>query len=271
MTPRPEVDWVDLDQELPVVLERLRVSPHSRLPAARGGIDAAVGVLHAKDVLASGDGRRRRGDSTSRHWSTRRPRSTTTRTRWTRSRRCAHPPVGMAFVVDEHGTFEGLVTAADLLEAIAGQFAAAEHQPGYRTSGVITVAGPPDIVLVASVGYFARPWSSSPSCSTSWHGCAAQARLLWVRFDMGQAPLADESYWNANWQRERDLPRNVDPNDSRLRAGPARALPAMGRRVRVRQLAVRSDRHRRPAHRQGAGPAAAQAGDQTMRRCATVW
>ena len=30
-------------------------------------------------------------------------------------------PVDMAFVVDEHGTFEGLITAADLLEAIAGQ------------------------------------------------------------------------------------------------------------------------------------------------------
>src|SRR5215212_763837 len=51
MTPRPEVDWVDLDQELPAILERLRASPHARLPATRGGgggIDAAVGVLHAK-------------------------------------------------------------------------------------------------------------------------------------------------------------------------------------------------------------------------------
>ena len=51
MTPRPEVDWVDLDQEPPAILERLRASPHSRQPAARGAIDAAVGVLHTKDVL----------------------------------------------------------------------------------------------------------------------------------------------------------------------------------------------------------------------------
>jgi putative hemolysin len=34
----------------------------------------------------------------------------------------------MAFVVDEHGTFEGLITAVDLLEAIAGQFATHETE-----------------------------------------------------------------------------------------------------------------------------------------------
>ena len=51
MTPRPEVDWLDLDQDTPTILARLHRSPHSRLPAARGGIDHAVGVIHARDVL----------------------------------------------------------------------------------------------------------------------------------------------------------------------------------------------------------------------------
>jgi putative hemolysin len=144
MTPRREVDWVDLDQELPLVLERLRASPHSRLPAARGGIDMAVGVLHAKDVLhhVTGGG----GDETDI-------------TVLVRAAPTVHDnadaldalealrasPVDMAFVVDEHGTFEGLVTAADLLEAIAGQFATheteAEPRAVQREDGSWLLAG----------------------------------------------------------------------------------------------------------------------------------
>ena len=51
---------------------------------------------------------------------------------------------------------------------------------------------------------------------------------------MGQAPLADESYWNANWQRERDLPRNVDPNDSALpTALTAPGMATSGARLRT--------------------------------------
>lgn len=143
MTPRPEVDWVDLDQEPLVILERLHASPHSRQPAARGAIDAAVGVLHTKDVLhqVTGGG------------------SGTDLAGLVRAAPTVHDnadaldalealrtsPVDMAFVVDEHGTFEGLITAADLLEAIAGQFAThetdAEPDAVQREDGSWLLAG----------------------------------------------------------------------------------------------------------------------------------
>jgi putative hemolysin len=141
MTPRPEVDWIDLDQELPAILERLRSSPHSRLPAARGGIDHVEGVLHAKHVLhAMVKG------------------SMIDIAALVRAAPTIHDnadaldvlevlrvsPVDMAFVVDEHGTFEGIVTAADLLEAIAGQFttqAKAEPAAVRREDGSWLLAG----------------------------------------------------------------------------------------------------------------------------------
>jgi putative hemolysin len=127
MTPRPEVDWVDIDQDLPLILERLDSSPHSRLPAARGRIDEVVGVLHAKDVLRQMTAA---GATPLDISALVRPAPTVHDNADALGALDAlrSSPVDMAFIVDEHGTFEGLVTAADLLEAIAGQFASHESE-----------------------------------------------------------------------------------------------------------------------------------------------
>jgi putative hemolysin len=149
MTPRPEVDWVDLDQEPPAVLERLRASPHARLPAARGGggIDGVVGVLHAKDVLrqvtGGGGGGGEAPDLAALVRAAPAVHDKADALDALEALRAS--PVDMAFVVDEHGTFEGVVTAADLLEAIAGQFAAheaeAEPDAARREDGSWLLAG----------------------------------------------------------------------------------------------------------------------------------
>ncbi len=125
MTPRPEVDWVDLDQEPPAILERLRTSTHARLPAARGEIDRLVGVLHAKDVLHQMIA----NDAPEIAALVRPAPMIHDGVDALDALEALRPsPVDMAFVIDEHGTFEGLVTAADLLEAIAGRFATQESE-----------------------------------------------------------------------------------------------------------------------------------------------
>ena len=114
------------------------------MPAGRGGVDAVTGVLHAKDVLhevvAGGGGMVDPAALV-------RPAPTVhdNADALDALEALRASPVDMAFVVDEHGTFEGVVTGRDLLEAIAGQFAAqagdAEPPAVRREDGSWLLAG----------------------------------------------------------------------------------------------------------------------------------
>lgn len=51
MTPRREIDWIDLDADEAENRQTIRRSPHSRFPVARSQIDAVEGIVQTKDVL----------------------------------------------------------------------------------------------------------------------------------------------------------------------------------------------------------------------------
>ncbi len=52
MTPRTEIDWLDLEDPLEENLRYLMDSPHTHLPVADSSLDDVLGVLRAKDLLA---------------------------------------------------------------------------------------------------------------------------------------------------------------------------------------------------------------------------
>ena len=81
MTPRTEVDWINLDADPATLRKMLLETPHSRVPVGEGSVDSMVGVLQFARGACRGTGRqtaRRRIPMCARRRS-----CTTSRTRWT--------------------------------------------------------------------------------------------------------------------------------------------------------------------------------------------
>jgi predicted tellurium resistance membrane protein TerC len=116
MTPRDQVAWIDLSEAAPILLTRLRTSPHREFPAARGSLDDVLGIVRKEDVLAQCVDGRIEVERAVRRCLTVRDGMSVLDTLNLFKRE----PAEMAFVVDGHGKFAGVVTREDLLEAIAG-------------------------------------------------------------------------------------------------------------------------------------------------------
>ncbi|RKK04973.1 DUF21 domain-containing protein [Pseudoroseomonas wenyumeiae] len=126
MTPRNEVDWIDRDATPAEIVNRLKASEVTRFVVAEGRIDNVVGVVHAKNLL---DQMLEEGGTLSVAAAMQQamvlPDSLSALDALERLR---HDRVGLALVMDEYGSFEGVVTASDALEAIVGELGG-EPQP----------------------------------------------------------------------------------------------------------------------------------------------
>ena len=123
MIPRHEIASIDVDENWEDLLDKLRQTPHTRLPVYDTELDNCLGILHMKRVaheLARGTLTRDRLIEIARN---REPYYVPEGTplnvqlsNFQRNRR------RLAFVVNEYGDIEGLVTLEDILEEIVGEF-----------------------------------------------------------------------------------------------------------------------------------------------------
>ena len=120
MTPRNEVVWLDLDDPSEELLTEMAASGHSRFPVARGDLEHVAAIVQTKDILAQSGGGRLPNFGDVGHEPLFVPESMSV-LRVLESMQAS--PVQMALVVDELGHVEGIVTAADVLGAIAGDVA----------------------------------------------------------------------------------------------------------------------------------------------------
>jgi putative hemolysin len=117
MTPRNDLAWLDRSDPPEDIAAQLRASRVTRFVVADGRVDNVVGVVAAKDLLDQ----MLEGAPMSVAAALRHPLVLPdTLTALDALERLRGDRLGMALVMDEYGSFEGVVTASDLLEAIVG-------------------------------------------------------------------------------------------------------------------------------------------------------
>lgn len=120
MVPRADVIYLDIDKPLEDHLARIDESDHARFPVVKHGLDKILGVVNARQWLS----RMVRGEqATLADQPLQQPLYVPeTVTGMELLDNFRQSDVYMAFVIDEYGEVQGIVTLQDLIEAITGEF-----------------------------------------------------------------------------------------------------------------------------------------------------
>lgn len=120
MTPRTDVDWIDVNTTPEELQAALKESAHSRIPVVNGSVDDIVGVIQTRDLLdALLDGR----ELNLRELTRSAPVIPDLMDAMDALVVLRSAEVPLALVHDEYGHFDGIVTPGSILAALAGTFA----------------------------------------------------------------------------------------------------------------------------------------------------
>ncbi|GFM30387.1 MULTISPECIES: hemolysin family protein [unclassified Novosphingobium] len=144
MTPRNQIDWIDVDSTSEELRARIAGSPHSLLPVADEDVpDKVLGILKVREVLAAlVEGR----EVDIRAMMKKAEVIPDQLDAMDALRKLQVAEVSMAVVHDEYGHLEGVVTPSDMLAALAGNFVSHQDEGDEpmvieRADGSLLVSG----------------------------------------------------------------------------------------------------------------------------------
>jgi putative hemolysin len=130
MTPRTQIEWLDLTDSEEENRRKIRDSDYSRFPVVDGGPQQMVGIAQVKDLLSAMLAGRPFDLRTAVKPPLYLPNTITALRALEIFKKSGDP---MALVVDEYGDLEGLVTLHDILQSLVGDIAI----PGDTDSAVV--------------------------------------------------------------------------------------------------------------------------------------
>ncbi len=117
MTPRMVIVWLDVDDPPAILQRKIAESAHSRFPVARGSLENVLGVVHAKDLLTQSL------TGTPLNLSAVMDPPVFVLNTFSTLKlleRLKQARTHLAFVVNEYGGIQGMVTLSDIAEAVIG-------------------------------------------------------------------------------------------------------------------------------------------------------
>lgn len=141
MTPRRDVEVLDLEDSPEEIRTLLRGTPRSRLPVRQGSSDEILGVVAVKDLLGA---YLDTPDAAIEPLMRNAPAVSDRAGALAVIQTLRKAPAHMVLVYDEYGHFEGIITPGDVLEAVTGVFEQGEEEEPalfQREDGSWLVAG----------------------------------------------------------------------------------------------------------------------------------
>ena len=122
MIHRKNVNMIDADQSMEEIVETVLSNPHTRLPVWHENPDNIIGIIHAKLLLKEMNERKGDIDKIALENIVMEPRFVPETTNlYDQLQAFRENQEHFAIIVDEYGTFMGIVTLEDILEEIVGE------------------------------------------------------------------------------------------------------------------------------------------------------